>query len=129
MKQIVHKLYPVLFADEFCLTETNYMDSMCFDKTRFGARKDLLLSALSTASKAGQKPIEDMTTFKPFNVRETRWEVWDLMEAKYENFINLHQKRGMFDNSSGSQATQAMFAQSLATSQPSNRGGIGNPNA
>ena len=33
----------------------------------------------SKAAKAQRrKPLEEMTTFKPFNVRETQWEVWDL---------------------------------------------------
>ena len=38
-----------------------------------------------------------MTTFKPFNVRETKWDVWDIKESKYEQYHSLHQQRGMFD--------------------------------
>ena len=101
MKQIVHKIYPVLYAEEFQLYETNLTESMVFDKARHDLRKELLTTALSSANKAGRRPIEEMTTFKPFNVRETRWEVWDTMESKYENFINLHQQRGMFNDAGG----------------------------
>ena len=38
-----------------------------------------------------------MTTFKPFNVRETQWEVWDLQQAKYEAYVNMYQQKGKFD--------------------------------
>ena len=56
-----------------------------------------------------------MTTFKPFNVRETKWEVWDVKEAKYEQYINLHQQRGMF----GGEGQNNMFQRPPA--------GFGNP--
>ena len=39
---------------------------------------------------APKKPLEDMTTFRPFNVRETKWDVWDVKESKYEQYLNLH---------------------------------------
>lgn len=59
-------------------------------------RKRLLLSALrhGAPAKGGRaaikEPIEDLTTFKPFNVRETNWEVWDVKEAKNDQIMNLH---------------------------------------
>ena len=55
------------------------------------------MSALRYGTKSGNKsggplkPLEELTTFKPFNVRETRWEVWDVMESRYESYLNLHQ--------------------------------------
>ena len=33
-KEIIHKIYPVLFADGFQLNESNFMESSCFDQTR-----------------------------------------------------------------------------------------------
>ena len=104
VKEIIMKIYPVLFADEFDMTEKNVLESKCFDKLRHDARCEMLISALrfGQPAKAGRpapkKPIEDMTTFRPFNVRETQWEVWDVKESKYEQYLNLHQQRGMFDN-------------------------------
>ena len=83
-KEIIHRIYPVLFADEFKLYDSNHMDSVCFDEARCQLRKDMLQSAMrqGSTSKAAKpqrrKPLEEMTTFKPFNVRETQWEVWDL---------------------------------------------------
>jgi hypothetical protein len=95
-KEMIHKIYPVLFADEFQLNESNYMASACFDQNRYQLRLDLLLSALRFGGPARggkpapKKPIEDMSTFKPFNVRETNWEVWDVKDGKYEQYLNLH---------------------------------------
>ena len=34
-KDIIHRIYPVLFAEEFGLTEANYLDSACFDQARY----------------------------------------------------------------------------------------------
>ena len=99
-KEIIHKIYPVLFADEFQLGESNYMESACFDEQLHQLRRDLLLSALREGARGKQgfkRPIEEMTTFKPFNVRETKWDVWDIKESKYEQYLSLHQQRGMFD--------------------------------
>ena len=70
------------------------MESSCYDQTRYNLRKDLLFSALREGVKgksAPKRPLEDMTTFRPFNVRETRWDVWDVKESKYEQYLNLHQ--------------------------------------
>lgn len=101
-KEIIHKIYPVLFADEFQLGESNHMESAIFSfdeanpNNRYSVRKSLLLSALREGVQpkgkqaVAKKPIEEMTTFKPFNVRETRWDVWDVKEAKAEQFLNLH---------------------------------------
>ena len=92
-KEIIHKIYPVLFADEFQLNESNYMESSCFDESRHALRRDLLLSAMREGVRgrpAAKRPLEEMTTFKPFNVRETKWDVWDVKESKYEQYLNLH---------------------------------------
>lgn len=72
------------------------MNSACFDQNRYQMRVDLLLSTLrfggppKGGKPAPKKPIEELTTFKPFNVRETMWEVWDIKEGKYEQYLNLH---------------------------------------
>ena len=45
-KEIIHKIYPVLFADEFKLYDSNHMESLCFDDARYQLRKDMLQSAM-----------------------------------------------------------------------------------
>ena len=77
MKEVIHKIYPVLFADEFKISQSNVLDSACFDANCHALRIEMLNSALRFGQPAkGGRPapkrsIEDMTTFKPFNVRET----------------------------------------------------------
>lgn len=34
VKEIIHKIYPVLFADEFELNSSNYIQSSCYDPIR-----------------------------------------------------------------------------------------------
>ena len=84
------------------------MESSCYNPAVYQLRQDLLFAALrhgQVGSKGGRpapkKPLEEITTFKPFNIREIKWEVWDIKEAKYEQYINLHQQRGMFRDNSG----------------------------
>jgi len=85
------------------MTQSNYMDSACYDATRMALRTEILNSALRFGQPAkGSRPvpkrsIDEMTTFRPFNVRETQWEVWDVKESKYDQYLNLHQQRGMFE--------------------------------
>ena len=103
MKEITHKIYPVLFADAFDIQQSNYMESACYDQNWMQRRSEMLNSALRFGQPAkGGRPapkaaIEDMTTFRPFNVRETQWEVWDVKQNQYEQYLNLHQQRGMFE--------------------------------
>ena len=90
----INKIYPVLFADEFQLLESNYLESAVFDERLYKMRKQILNAALrhdSTRGKpATRQALEDLTTFKPFNIRETNWEVWDVRESKNEQYVNLH---------------------------------------
>lgn len=112
----------MLFADEFQMYESNHMESCCYNDARYNLRKDMLMSALRAGATSKQaramkrKPLEEMTTFKPFNVRETQWEVWELKEAKYEAYVNMYQKRGKFDVA-GNSARRAM-ASNRGTSAP-----------
>ena len=127
-KEIIHRIYPVLFADAFDLHESNYMDSACFDENTSALRQKMLMSALrqGNANRArGQpqnEPLESLSTFKPFNIRETCWEVWDVRESKYEQYLNLHQSRGMFDNApqpiAAAAAGQNMLAGSAGIAAP-----------
>ena len=62
----------------------------------------MLLTALKRdqPARTGQparKALEDMTTFKPFNVRETEWEVWDVKDYMTEQYYKAHSN--LFNNS------------------------------
>ncbi len=37
--------------------------------------------------------LEDMTNFKPFDLRELMSEVWDVKEATYENYVVRYRER------------------------------------
>jgi len=95
VKDVIHKIYPVLYADEFQLGFANYMESSCFEPVRHKLRQDMLLTALKRDQPArpgqpARKALEDMTTFKPFNVRETNWEVWDVKDYMTEQYYKAH---------------------------------------
>ena len=58
--------------------------SACGDEAVYKQRKLLITSALkyNPAKKiATLSPIEDLTSFRPFNVREIQFEVWDTSGA------------------------------------------------
>ena len=87
VKDTIHKIYPVLFADEFKYGIGNSTESACFNEVKHRMRRELLIAALRRDSVTRGKTapqLEDMTTFKPFNVRETMWEVWDVKDYKTE---------------------------------------------
>lgn len=75
----------MLYADEFML-DTNSMESKCYEQSRYKLRQDLLLSALRfgnpRAKVKPKKALEEMTTFKPFNVLETGWDVWNITDYR-----------------------------------------------
>ena len=54
-------------------------------------REELLRSALRFGNPSAKvkvdKPIEAMTSFKPFTVRELDFEVWDSSQAKNDRFL------------------------------------------
>lgn len=61
------------------------------DKDKFETRKKMLVSALRSGmtqfKKDNLKPIESMATFKPFNLREVEFEVWDTMDTRRDNIL------------------------------------------
>ena len=74
-EEYIQKLYPVLFSDDFETLTANVTGSACNDSNKLRKRRDLVSSALRFDLKKGGKgvpkqSIEEMTTFKPFNVRE-----------------------------------------------------------
>ena len=77
----IQKLYPVLFSVDFDL-KANETISVIGEPGKVETRQGLVLSALRYGSKKGggtkpKRPIQDLTTFKPFNVREIEFSFWD----------------------------------------------------
>jgi len=81
--EYIGKLYPVLYADEFGWNEVNRTDASyesikADDGGLKQKRKELINSALSNENAAKRtKPLEQIAHFKPFNIRELDWEIFD----------------------------------------------------
>ena len=45
------------------------------------------------------KPIEMLTTFKPFTVRELEYEVWDTSQAKQDRYLRQYGDLGLLNQS------------------------------
>jgi hypothetical protein len=80
-EEIVSRIYPLLFSDAFAYSAANATESLCGDKTRLEERRKLALHALRYNNPAAKvkvsEPMESLTSFKPFNIRETEFEVWN----------------------------------------------------
>ena len=102
-EEYIERVYPVLFSDEFDLT-ANETASACDDQSKLTKRKELITAALRFDMKKGaakpKKTIEEMTTFKPFNVRELQFEVWDLAQASRairDQIMQRYEDAGILD--------------------------------
>lgn len=93
--EMLQKVYPVLFSDAFGWTPQNATQSVRGDKVKYETRKKLLVSALrfgtNQFNKDKLKKVEEMTTFKPFNIREIEFEVWDTMDARRDNILRQYE--------------------------------------
>ena len=122
-EEYLQKLYPVLFSDDFDLG-ANTTVSVCDDKTKLFLRRDLIMSALRYDSKkktgkAPKKSIEEMTTFKPFNVREIQFEVWDTSHATNDQIMQKYDAMGMLDKTrSTMQQNQTNIAKFINNQEP-----------
>lgn len=38
-----------------------------------------------------KKTLAELSTFRPFNVLETNWEVWNISGMTFERYVNSHQ--------------------------------------
>jgi hypothetical protein len=81
-KEFLRKLYPVMYSQEFQFRESAPTASATGDQYLFRKREDLVRSALRfgnpTAKVKVERPLEALTAFKPFTVRELEYDVWDL---------------------------------------------------
>jgi hypothetical protein len=78
-KDYIHKMYPLFYSDEFAWSLNNATSSVRGDKKKYEVRKNMIISALRFGTKNARnlQAIEDMTAFKPFNIREIEFDVWD----------------------------------------------------
>ena len=80
-KEALRKLYPVTYAEGFKYSEAAATASAAGDLVLLRCREELVKSALrygqAQAKIKFDKPIEELSTFKPFTVRELEFEVWE----------------------------------------------------
>ena len=99
------KLYPVLFSYDFDLGP-NTTDSAIGNKHQYQLRKELIEAALrydpaKKGAKAVKQPLEELTQFKPFNVREIQFEVWDTRAAMQEHIVQKFDSVGVLNAAGG----------------------------
>jgi hypothetical protein len=86
VREIITRLYPVIYSTDFKWSETGFSDSACSDPALFEKRKAMIAAALKTNAPGGRSnpagATETLTDgFKPFGIRELEVEVWDAKEA------------------------------------------------
>jgi hypothetical protein len=86
MEDIVTRLYPVIFSDGFAYRESNACESACGNPTLLELRKNLVTTALrfnsANAKTKVTTPPETLTKFRPFNIKEIEFDIWDVADSK-----------------------------------------------
>jgi hypothetical protein len=90
-KEFIQRLYPVIYSEEFKFRESDSTFSAAGDQYLLRKREELIKAALRygnpNAKVKADKPIESLTSFKPFTVRELEFEVWDTQQSKQDRFM------------------------------------------
>ena len=113
-------MYPVLYSEEFKGLEHSTTTTCVNNTVLYEKRKKLIQSALrykaihNTKVKVNEAPSE-MTTFKPFNVRELEYSVWDTSRAKNDAFISQFESQGLLG---GRTETQTPYQHPFQTKDP-----------
>lgn len=83
-EEIISRVYPLLFSDVFGYSAANATESLCGDKLKVEERRKLAMHALrynnASAKQKVNEPMETLTSFKPFNIREIEFDVWNSSE-------------------------------------------------
>ena len=92
-KEALRKLYPVTYADTYSFSEATSTSSAAGDVQLSRNREELVKSALryghAQAKIKFDRPIEALSSFKPFTVRELDFEVWEShTEAQVDNILH-----------------------------------------
>ena len=91
VQDFVTKLYPILYAVDFNFNSANPTESVCGDALKFQARQALVMSALRPST----KKTAEHSSFKPFNIRELQYEVWEDSDAKLQKMKDHFMKIGL----------------------------------
>mmetsp|Transcript_22870 Transcript_22870/g.22134 ORF Transcript_22870/g.22134 Transcript_22870/m.22134 type:complete len:327 (+) Transcript_22870:1169-2149(+) len=101
-KEYIQRLYPVLYCEEFKYQESNPVESASGDQYLVRKREELIQSALRYGQPAAKirvnQPLENLTSFKPFTVRELEFEIWDTQKAKQEQYMKQYDELGLLSN-------------------------------
>lgn len=101
-KEYIQKLYPVIYSEEFKFKESDYTMSAAGDQYLLRKREELVRAALCFGNPQAKfkvdKPLEALTTFKPFTVRELEFEVWDTKHAKQDRFLRQYEEIGLINS-------------------------------
>ena len=100
VKETVSRLYPILHSDDFAPLNECSNNSAVGNPTLLQKRQKLIQSALrhgaihKTKVKVDSAPYQ-LTSFKPFNVREIEYDVWDSSKGKQDRFIANFKQIGL----------------------------------
>lgn len=105
-KEVVSRLYPILYCEEFVGLEHASTRSEAGNPDLLTRRKKLIQSSLRfgvvhpVKQKVAEAPCE-LTTFRPFSVRELEYDVWDKNRQKKDRFLNHFGGMGLLGNGNG----------------------------
>lgn len=113
-KDFIQKLYPVIYSDGFQFMESQPTHSACGDQYLLRKREDLIVSALRFGQAQYKtkvtQPLEALTAFKPFSVREMEFEVWETSQAKQDRFLRQYEDLGLIGQG-GSSLNTSQYGQ------------------
>lgn len=100
-KEFAKKVYPVIYSDEFHFRESQSTSSAAGDQYLMRKREELIKSALRYGNPQAKvkvdKPVESMTAFRPFTVKELDYDVWDTTTSvKNDHFLQQYEELGLF---------------------------------
>ena len=60
----------------------------------------MILSALRFGGKNAKnlQAVEELTTFRPFNIREVEFDVWETNEARRDGILRQYEQMGILQN-------------------------------
>jgi hypothetical protein len=91
MEEYVTRLFPIFSAVNFDYRPSTATQSACGAPSLYAQRQELIKSSLrfgnDAIKKNKAKAPETLDSFKPFNVRELEFEVWDDTEAKMNQIL------------------------------------------
>jgi hypothetical protein len=85
-REVIDKLYPILYTEEFNITPLTATDSVCANPSKEKTRVELIDSALKFGVEgirnAPIKSVDQLGSFKPFTIKELDVQVFDEQVTK-----------------------------------------------